>query len=151
MYPFLPDGAVAEGRSYDLPFLFVRQSHSLCFLTSDIFFRNSLIPLTPGIKKALNRSFRNDVWIQSQTVVCFSFWSGRFFYSKTLCQRKLLFTSSIDLNPGRTDFHKPSSDRTISGEMVGTLEGSYFRLNKLGTKSLQTEFSGRGRFCTKSS
>ena len=46
--------------------------------TSEIFFRNSLIPLTPGVKKTLHRSFRSDVWMQSQTVVCFSFWSGRF-------------------------------------------------------------------------
>ena len=50
----------------------------VCFLTSDIFPRNSLIPLTPGIRKALHRPFRSDVWIQSQTVVCFSLWSDRF-------------------------------------------------------------------------
>ena len=56
----------------------LRQNGLILFLTSDIFSRNLLIPLTPGIKKALQRSFRSDVWIQSQTVVCFSFWSGRF-------------------------------------------------------------------------
>ena len=76
-----PDGAVAEGRSYDLPFLFVLQSHSICFLTSDIFSRNSLIPLTLSIRKALHRSFRSDDWIKSQTVVGLSFWSGRFYAS----------------------------------------------------------------------
>ena len=51
-------------------------SHSL--LTSDIFLCNLLILLMRGIKKALHRPFRSDVWIQSQTLVCFSLWSGWF-------------------------------------------------------------------------
>ena len=48
------------------------------FLTSDSISRNSLILKIVGIQKALHRPFRSDVWILSQTVVCFSLWSDRF-------------------------------------------------------------------------
>ena len=42
------------------------------------FLCNPLILILPGINKALHRPFRSDVWILSQTVVCFCLWSGRF-------------------------------------------------------------------------
>ena len=46
--------------------------------TSDVFPRNYLISLMSDSRGALHLPFRSDVWILSQTVVCFSLWFDRF-------------------------------------------------------------------------
>ena len=63
---------------------------------------------------------------------------------------KKLLVSSIGLNSSCTDFHKPSSDITISCKMVG-LRRDHIFFEPAWDQIATNEISERGRFCTKSS